>query len=210
MKWLIFNIALLLLLLPSNMEAQDSLYIEHLQKYHTTWERLIPRHYKLQFAGSMGFLSFGPGWEYGKHHHWETDILFGFVPKYDSSDNKITFTIKENYIPWNKKLNQYFGIEPLTVSIYTNSILSGKYWVNEPNKYPGGYYGFSTRVRLNLALGQRFVFYVPDKYRKYNKAISFFYELGTTDFYIVSAFTNHYLKMKDILHLSLGLKMQVF
>lgn len=192
------------------VQAQDSLYQKQLENYYSFWHKLVPRHYKLQYAGSMGFLSFGPGWEYGKHHQWETDIYFGFIPKYNSSDNKITFTIKEVYIPWRKTLNKDFSIEPLTISLYFNSILSDKYWTEEPNKYPGGYYGFSTRIRSNLAIGQRFVFNIPKQYRKHNKNISFFYELGTTDFYVVSAFNNHYLKFKDIIHLSLGLKMQVF
>jgi hypothetical protein len=195
----------------SAVNAQnDTIYQEHLQRYHTFWNKLIPRHYKLQFAGSMGLFSFGPGWEYGKHHQWETDIFFGFLPKYDSKDNKVTFTLKENYIPWNKRINKRFGIDPLTVSLYFNSILSGKYWTNEPNKYPGGYYGFSTHIRINLAVGQRFTYYIPETQRRHNKSLSFFYELGTTDFYVVSAFNNHYLKLKDIVHLSLGIKAEVF
>lgn len=211
MKWSIFKyIFPLCLCFSISIRAQDSLYQEHLNRYRSLWERLIPRHYKLQFAGSMGLLSWGPGWEYGKRHQWETDIFIGFVPKYNSSENKFTFTVKGNYIPWHKKLSDHFDIDPLTVSLYTNSILSDKYWKKEPNKYPKGYYGFSTRVRINIALGQRFVYHIPSERIKYNKSITFFYELSTNELYVVSAFTNKYLKLSDIVHLSFGLKMQVF
>jgi hypothetical protein len=212
MRWWIFSCILLLSLTRGApaFAQRDSLYNEHLERYHSFWDRLIPRHYKLQYAGSMGMLSFGMGWEYGRHHTWETDIFFGYIPKFSSSDNKVTFTLKENYIPWNKKLNNNFSLDPFTVSLYMNSILSGKYWVNEPNKYPGGYYGFSTRVRLNLAIGQRITYLIPYKHRHFDKTVSFYYELGTNDFYVVSAVRNKYLKLKDIVHLSLGLKWEVF
>lgn len=212
MKWLNFSLLLFLLSLSTTtLIAQDSIYQHRLERYQTVWSRLMPRHYKIQYAGSMGLLSFGPGWEYGKHHQWETDIFFGFLPKYDTEDNKITFTLKENYIPWTTPVGKYFAFNPFTVSLYLNSILSGKFWVKEPEKYPGNkYYGFSTRIRINLAFGQRVVYYIPSTRRRYNKSLTFFYELGTNDFYLASAFTNRYLKLRDIIHLSLGLKMEIF
>ena len=211
MKWSIFNYILALItLMPLSVKASDSQYDKHVKHYQRFWDRLIPRYGKVQFAGSMGLLSVGPGWDYGKHKQWETDVYLGFVPKYSSSDNKITFTLKQNYIPWSLPLNEHFSMNPLTVSLYFNSILSDKYWVHEPNKYPGGYYGFSTRVRSNFALGQRVTYHIPDAQRKYLKSITFFYELGTTDVYVASAVSNHYLNLSDIIHLSLGLKMQLF
>lgn len=214
MKWLNFRISTLLLLMcPSfvSLKADDSLYQERVVKYHSFWNNLVPRHYKLQFAGSMGLLSFGPGWEYGKHHQWETDIYIGFLPKYSTSENKLTLTLKQNYIPWtNKPLGKHLAIDPLTVSLYVNSILGDEFWTKEPSKYPGGYYGFSTRVRFNLSMGQRFVYFIPNERRKYSKSVTFFYELATSDLYVASAFNNRYLKLKDIIHLSLGLKVQVF
>ena len=41
------------------------------------------------------------------------------------------------------------------------------------------------------------------------KEITFFYEISTCDLYVVSAFTNKYLKPKDYLSLSFGIKLQL-
>jgi hypothetical protein len=41
------------------------------------------------------------------------------------------------------------------------------------------------------------------------KQVSLFYELSTCDLYLVSAATNSYLKPKDYLSLSFGLKLQL-
>ena len=42
-------------------------------------EALIPTHTKIQFAGNMGLLSFGTGWDYGRRNQWETDVFFGIA-----------------------------------------------------------------------------------------------------------------------------------
>ena len=45
------------------------------------WRRMIPTHVKVQYAGGMGFLSFGAGWDYGRKCQWETDLYLGFLPR---------------------------------------------------------------------------------------------------------------------------------
>lgn len=209
MKWLRFKILFFITCFSILSVRGQSKYDNRIAHYHGFWNKLIPSYAKAQFAGSMGLISVGPGWEYGKHH-WETDVLWGYLPKFDSDKNKITFTLKQNYIPWKKSLNRHFSVDPLTASFYFNTILSDDYWVKEPNKYPNGYYGFSTRIRMNIALGQRVTYLIPKSKRKFIKSITAFYELGTTDFYIVSAATNKYLKPENIIHLSLGVKAQFF
>ena len=71
-------------------EKRSSRYDKRVHRYRKHWESLIPTHTKLQFAGNMGLLSLGTGWDYGKRNQWETDILFGILPKYDSKRTKIT------------------------------------------------------------------------------------------------------------------------
>lgn len=75
-------------------------YDKRVHRYRKHWEKLIPTYSKLQFAGNMGLLSVGTGWDYGKRDQWETDIFLGFLPKYQSDKAKLTFTLKQNYIPW--------------------------------------------------------------------------------------------------------------
>lgn len=62
-------------------------------------------------------------------------------------------------------------------------------------------------MRFNVFLGQSITFYPKsDRWR----AVSFFYEIGTNELYVVSKATNHTLNWGDILKLSFGLKLQIY
>ena len=238
MKWLIFSLLLLVAQSMNRAQAQtpdtvyvvrydtvwmqrptmDSIYTSEantrydrrIHRYRKRWYSLVPTYSKLQFAGNMGLLSVGFGWDYGKHNQWETDLLFGYLPKYDSDRVKVTMTLKQNYIPWNITLGEGpFSFEPLTCGLYFNTVFGDEFWVSEPDRYPSGYYGFSSKVRTHIFLGQRVTFDIPRKKRFMAKSITLFYELSSCDLYIVSAFTNSYLRMHDYLSLSFGLKMQL-
>lgn len=60
-------------------------------------------------------------------------------------------------MPWKIKLNDQFNIEPLACGLYLNTVLDNEFWVKEPEKYPSGYYGLSTKLRTNIFAGQRFL-----------------------------------------------------
>lgn len=187
-----------------------SRYDKRVHRYRKNWEKLIPTHSKIQFAGNMGLFSIGPGWDYGKHNQWETDIYLGFIPKYSSKKSKITMTLKQNYMPWNLNLGERFSIEPLSCGLYFNTVFGDNFWVEEPERYPEGYYGFSSKVRIHVFLGQRITYEIDPERRFTAKTVTFFYELSTCDLYVVSAATNRYLRPKDYLSLSFGLKFQLF
>lgn len=184
-------------------------YDRRVHRYRKHWESLIPTHTKLQFAGNMGLLSLGTGWDYGRHNQWETDIFFGILPKYQSDKTKITMTLKQNYMPWSIGLGKQFYVEPLACGMYLNTVFGEDFWTNEPDRYPKGYYGFSSRVRIHIYMGQRLTYDIPQRWRLGARAVTFFYEISTCDLYVVSAFTNKYLKPKDYLSLSFGLKLQM-
>lgn len=190
--------------------GKTSRYDHRVHRYRKRWEALIPTHTKIQFAGNMGLLSLGTGWDYGKRNQWETDFFLGVLPKYDSKRTKLTLTLKQNYLPWSLHIkDSRFSVEPLSCGMYLNTVLGSEFWVKEPERYPKGYYGFSSKVRINAFLGQRITYDIDPRRRFTAKAITFFYELSTSDLYIVSAFTNQYLKPKDYLSLSFGLKLQL-
>lgn len=198
-------------LLPLPLSAQESpnRYDRRVHRYRKHWEALIPTHTKIQFAGNMGLISLGTGWDYGKHNQWETDLFFGVLPKYESQRTKFTFTLKQNYMPWSLDMWKRFSVEPLSCGMYLNTVFGEEFWVREPDRYPKGYYGFSSKVRIHVFLGQRITYDIDPKRRFTAKAITFFYELSTCDLYLISAFTNKYLKPKDYLSLSFGIKLQL-
>ena len=206
---------MLLLFSPGSFAQQDSIvkpnkYDKRIHRYRGHWEKLIPTHTKVQFAGNMGLLSFGTGWDYGKKNQWETDVFLGFIPKYDSKRTKVTMTLKQNYMPWSLNLGRGFSTEPLTCGIYFNTVFGNEFWVHEPDRYPKGYYGFSSKLRSHIFLGQRLTYDIDTQRRYTAKSITFFYELSTCDLYLISAATNSYLRPRDYLSLSFGLKLQLF
>lgn len=222
MKWFIFDrigikgiLLLSLVLVCSSVcaegfsdEKSQNRHERKLQQYKKGWEKLIPRYQKIQYAGSMGLISIGVGWDYGKSKQWETDLFLGYLPRFDGSSGHATITLKENYIPWQINLakSERWKAEPFTASLYINKIFGDEFWSREPDKYPDGYYGLATNLRFNLAFGQRVRFKV--KPIGLSEQLTLFYEFGTNDLYIISYFTNKYLHFSDIFNLSLGIKFQ--
>lgn len=215
MKWCIINRSVLrglVLMLPLWMGALagygQSRHERQLEKYKKGWELLIPRYQKIQYAGDMGLISLGAGWDYGKKKQWETDLFLGYLPRFDGDKGHVTITLKENYIPWKIRIRktERWAFDPFTVSLYINKIFGDEFWTREPDKYPDGYYGLATNLRFNLAFGQRLHFKV--KPIGLSERITVFYEFGTNDLYVISYFCNKYLKFSDIFNLSLGIKFQ--
>ena len=196
------------------VQVADSLelsrYERRMKRYSSVWQSLQPSQFIMQNAGNMGLLSFGLGWNYGKRNQWETHLLFGWIPKYKGHSVRMTMTLKETYIPWNKRLGEEWRLEPLTVGLYANTVFGKAFWRSQPSRYPDKYYQFlSTRVRLNVFLGQRITVIIPNNKRKFVKSMTAFYELSTCDLYIRCMFQDSSVKLKDIVGLSLGLKMQI-
>ncbi len=175
MKLSVFScIAVLFLLIyPQYGIAQDDIYTRRVERHMRFWQNLTPKYTKFQFAGSMGMMSLGTGWNYG-NNHWETDVLLGIIPR--NSDRRAipTFTLKQNYIPWQVKLAGKVIFEPLSCGVYLNTLLSRDFWVSNPNKYPKGYYFFSTKIRSHIFWGERITFNLdPAKWP--GKSITLFY-----------------------------------
>lgn len=188
-------------------ERRVERYERRRENYRSGWEKMIPKYQVLQFAGSIGLVSLGTGWDYGKSKQWETDFLLGIIPRFSSDQTKVTLTLRECYMPWKVRLKGGWDFKPFSVSVGMSTVLDDDFWVKEPEKYPTPYYKFSTRVRFLLSVGQRFTLHQGKD--MWFKRISFYYELGTCDLYLISAFTNKYLKPGDILNLSFGIKFQI-
>lgn len=181
---------------------------KRLHRGRVGWERIIPTHLKLQFAGGIGMISGGFGWDYGKLCRWETDLYFGYLPKGHADHDMVTFTLKQNYIPWSISCGDRVAVEPFYCGIYLNTVFGPEFWVKEPDRYPHGYYTFSTKVRSHIFMGQRLVIYVNGK--GWVKNLTAYYEVSTCDLYLISALTNRYLSASDVISFSFGLKMQIF
>lgn len=197
-------------LLPHSCETDLPRYERNKQRYLRRAEKLIPNQAVVQYAGCIGFLSAGIGWHYGRRDRWESEVLLGFVPRYESDCAKATLTVKERFVPWRLPMGRWWSVEPLTAGIYLNTIFGEDFWAHEPSRYPKSYYGFATKIRAGVFLGQRFRYHIPLRKRWMHKSIAFYYELGTSDLYIISAIPNKNVRLGDILSLSFGLTLDVF
>lgn len=213
MKLLIFNILLSVLFpLASQASTNDSISSghrwdkrEHLK--YEGWKRLKPTHAKWQYAGGMGVSSLGMGWDYGKRRQWETDFLIGYLPDRYADEFRLTFTVKQNYIPWSITFADRWQIEPFYTGLYVTTIAGEEFWKREPGRYPNKYYNFSSKLRAYIFIGQRLGFDIP---HSLFRNVSVFYEISSCEMYLISKVTNHSLRMKDILRISFGLKLYMF
>lgn len=194
------------LFLDSN--AKLSRYDKRVHYYRKSWGSMIPTHSLIQMYGNMGLFSLGIGWDYGKHRQWETELLVGYIPKYDSRVGKVTMTLKQNYIPWSRAIGKNWNFEPLECGIYLNTVFGHDFWTKQPTKYESGYYPFSTRVRPNIFLGERFTKDIPSNKRKRIRSFTLFYEMSTNDIYFMRFYRNGNAGFWDVFGLSFGIKVQ--
>ena len=178
---------------------------KHLQ--YQGWEKLKPTHVKMQYAGGMGLLSTGIGWDYGRHCQWETDFLLGYLPKRHNDKYRMTMTFKQSYIPWSMSFKDNWNLEPFYCGLYLTTIAGEEFWKKEPGKYPNKYYNISTKIRPSIFIGQRFGF---NPRNSIVKNIQLFYEINTNELYLISKITNKSLKAKDFLRLSFGVRVHIF
>lgn len=209
---------LLLALLPCTAYSQelpvDSMKQDTVRRKAVYLKDVLPNTFRIQYAGSVGLINIGCGWTYGKKRQWETDFMFGYVPKYDKDYAFATFTLRQTYVPWTRGLYNSKGKEgslrmtwqPLSCGMFVNSVLHGDYWIREPERYPDrDYYRFSSKIRFHLFVGQRYTILIPKEMRLPMKEVSMAWELSSCDLYIVSKAVNSSVPLKDILSLSLGM-----
>lgn len=178
-------------------------------KRYLRWSRLIPSQTIMQTAGNMGLVSLGLGWDYGRREQWETHLLLGYIPKHDSSNGKLTMTLKQTFRPWQLKAYKDLYFEPLTTGLYLNTVFGTDFWGSQPSRYPDSYYDFlSTKVRINVFVGQQLTWNIQHWLQRKRKSVTLFYEVSTCDLYLRTYATEKDIKLSDILGLSVGVKMK--
>lgn len=164
-----------------------------------------PRHLTLQTGGGVGMLAAGVGYSFWRDRT-EVDVLLGYVPKKYAGSALTIATFKLLYSPFTLPLRERWQLKPLTVGGYA-SYSYGVINPGERNQYPAGYYWWSTKGRVGPLLGSRITYVRPASTEGRPRNISFYYELGTNDLYLVSYVQNRRgLSPADITTLTLGLK----
>ena len=185
-------------------------YINHITKRINFWNSLIPNLSHLQYAGDIGMISMGMGWDYGKHNQWETFLIFGITPRNHTPRTYVTMAVKEMFTPWDVKVWRHVEISPLFASFTISTLLDGEFWVKNPERYPSGYYSFSTKTRLHLGIGQKIKLKNIQHKSHFLKHLALFYEVSTCDLYLINKIRNRSIPTKDIICLAIGIQATFF
>ncbi|MCR5394241.1 MAG: hypothetical protein K6E86_02470 [Bacteroidales bacterium] len=216
-------------------ESAQTRHEREVARMYRRWLSIIPNLGVFQYAGNIGAGSIGLGWDYGKHERWETLVLVGYVPRHHNQKGDVTFTLRENLVPWSLGLGTrrwaqpvtatytygrerlpwnrraFASFEPAVFTVSLSTIFDDQFWVKEPEKYNGGdYYRFSSKVRLHLGFGSRLSLNVPREHRKHSDRLSIYYELSTYDLAIISAIPSKKITLGDILCLGVGVQLKFF
>ncbi len=196
MKSYFFSIILLFITISTAVANNDN--------NESLGRRLMPHYFSMQYAGSVGAASLGTGWTYGRKNQWESGFSVGFVPKSAYDKVMTVIAVKQSYVPWDIEIcKSNFSISPLVCGLFISSVLDSNFWLKEPEKYDPPYYGYPTKVRVNLHMGQRAT-YRPTREVLKIKAISPYYEFSISDYNLINTLGNSYFRPRDILSLAFG------
>lgn len=160
-----------------------------------TISRLEPHHAKIQFAGSIGFLSGGFGYE-SANRRMQYDFFYGYVPEKFGSDAAIhSVTGKLTWTIFSKQLQNELRLAPFTTGFLVNYAFGKQYFLFTTPNYPGFYYGFPTAAHIGIFIGGSIT----------KNKLGLYYEIGThvkdLSSYVVNTRT---LDFVDILNIGIG------
>lgn len=165
---------------------------------------LLPEHFTLQFAGSIGLFSAGAGYT-SPNKRWESDLLLGYVPESIAGTSIWTAALKGYWLPLQQlQLSEKVAFSPITTGLMLTYTFGDNYFLWNPDRYPKGYYTFSTAMHLYFQLGNQWYFSLhPDKKQQFR----FYYEVNSSAEEIISFIQNRRaLSPLDIFHLSIGVR----
>jgi hypothetical protein len=161
----------------------------------------IPDYVKMQFAGNIGVVSVGAGYQLFDKVLY-SELLYGYVPESVSKAAKIhLITIKNTFPIFRKEIGNNLTIMPIagfttTIDIGTTT------FTTLPSKYPDDYY-IPTAFHFTLFGGVMIHkdFINP----KIINGVDFYVEMGTVETYLWYGITSKEVGLSDIFSTSFGL-----
>lgn len=187
----------LAILLSGHLHAQA----QSADSLRTTQHWYTPDAAVLQFAGNMGMLSAGPSYYFAKERI-ATDLLYGFVPKFDSDEAEHLLTLKTTYRPWTIERRHGFEVIPFQIGLGLSYYFNDKYPLSWDEKYPKNYYWWSPKVRL---LGFAGASVNKEIRNSFISKAGIYSELGTYDLLATAWFKEEgALGLWEIVNISIG------
>jgi hypothetical protein len=188
---------ILAVLMVSNVVAFDNIFRIEKCKHG-------PDFVKLQYAGNIGHLSFGFGYDFF-NSHLKTSLLYGRVPSSISQAKDINIITLKNSFTF-----LHFPVKSVTLSPligFTASYETGNNsFLKLADKYPEDYYG-TNAFHFTLYVGANA--YKSFKKSKSIEGIDLYFELGTVDTYLWYAILSDEITPAHIYSAAIGLNLHV-
>ncbi|HEY1025869.1 MAG TPA: hypothetical protein VGE26_11935 [Sphingobacteriaceae bacterium] len=171
---------------------------------------LVPNAAIVQYAGSIGFLSIGAGYDLFRNQRGSIDLMYGYVPKTKGGKLDI-LSLKFSYRPFTIKIRDIAVVYPLNPGMFFSYTVDRKLSLSwDRDQYGKGYYGWSEALRSHLSFGNE----VDISGRKLFgdekiKAVVLYSEFNASDLYLVSWVLNREaLSVSDIFKLGVGVRLK--
>jgi hypothetical protein len=168
-------------------------------------EGLRPDFLQVQYAGSIGYLSFGVGYN-GIRNKALTSIHFGHVPNFAGGPLNI-FSGRFLYVPHTYRLSDRVTIAPYNTGLTISYHLGSNFRTSWPDhRYPESYYWWQTSFRFHLNIQPSITVRLSD--HTIFKSLSAYVDVNSNELYAVSFGTNtHALTLWDVLMLGAGVRL---
>lgn len=180
------------------------------KSYGQAFQFLVPDEAILQFAGSIGYVSGGIGYELFKNDRGNLDFIYGFVPGSKGGVLNMA-TVKFAYKPWEIKVKDLIKIYPFNPGVFlTYTFHEDLSYRFSEDQYPKNYYNWSEALRPHLSFSNELEFDGTKLWKGSKiKAISLYSEFNTNDYYLINYFQNmSALTPSDIFALGIGLRLK--
>ena len=163
---------------------------------------LVPDYVKLQYAGSIGWVSVGGGYDLlGQRVH--AGLNYGYVPRQMGGGLHL-LSASLFYTPVKLKASKTVTIKPLDVGVKAVYHFGDQFYLNWPERFPRNYYWWKSALRLHLALESSVTHVIKDAGKI--KSLTAYIEFNTNDLYLISYVLNPSVSVTDIIKVGCGVR----
>ena len=163
-----------------------------------------PDFLQLQYAGSIGYLSGGVGYDIFRNHA-RASLHFGHVPKGKGGALNI-FSTRLMFVPGSYSAGKRVIISPYDIGLMISYHLGSDFRSRWPDhRYPENYYWWQTSFRFHLNYQPSVTVHIRN--HTVFKSVTAYLDVNTNELYLVSLFQNlETLRPGDILKLGFGIR----
>jgi len=169
---------------------------------------LTPHNISIQYAGNIGVLSPGFGYDYLKHFKFE---FFGtFIPEHFAGTNMVIIAVKNLYTPIQIPLSPGYEIKPLSLGLLISHTFGRDFFTTTRNlPYNYRYYSYSSSTRIAFLYQLSINHHLQSDRAKVIKGMSFYVEMGLHDLELPLLFQNKELSVYDAFTAGLGVRLKI-